>query len=215
MARRGHRRQGDGDKDPALTLSSLTLIPAKKPSSVARPVAVLLTIGALSLGVSACGSSSSAGSHKSTSSGVKKEAGLLDVQLTVYNMTGNSLKVELCGAKSCTIYPAMENGKSVTEVSGGGYHKPDGQLKYPGGSTVYFHSANPLVGEPFVNVSTNVVSNDPNLYLAEGESKTIIVGGDHFYVDREPDTDYKVMRLIACPTEAPSSGTIAYHAGCR
>ena len=70
----------------------------------ARPAALLLTIGALSVGLSACGSSSSTGTHRSTSPKVKKEAVVLgkDVQFTVTNepSTGGSLRVSVCDATS-------------------------------------------------------------------------------------------------------------------
>lgn len=176
---------------------------------------LLLTILALAVGVSACGSSSSTATKRSTSRVVKKEAGLLHVELTVFNMTEHPLDLVLCDESVCTTYKGMENDKSATERSGA-YFKPDGHINYPDGSVTYFAAQNPAFGEPFVNVSTDPVGNDgPNVHLFEGESRTIVVGGHHFYVDRQGDTNYKVMRLIACPVEAPKPETLEFRAGCR
>jgi hypothetical protein len=78
---------------------------------LSRFAAVIRTLGVLSVGASACGSSSSTGTHGSTSSVVKKEAGLLHVELVVYNMTGHSLDLQLCdGVKPtpCKTYVGME-----------------------------------------------------------------------------------------------------------
>lgn len=78
---------------------------------MSRFAAVIRTLGVLSVGASACGSSSSTGTHGSTSSVVKKEAGLLHVELVVYNMTGHSLDLQLLRrGKANTLQNLCGNG---------------------------------------------------------------------------------------------------------
>jgi hypothetical protein len=149
-------------------------------------------------GLSACGSSSSTDSTRSTSSVVKKEARLLHVELTVINKTGHPLPVKLCDESSRPFDGEMQIDQSASAWSGG-YFRPDGPINYADGSVVYSATQNPIVGESFVRVSSDHLGNNgpENAYLVEGESRTVTVFGHVFDVERRGDTDDEVMRLIA------------------
>jgi hypothetical protein len=168
----------------------------------ARSAAVLLALGALAVGLSACGSSSSTSATRSTSSVAKKEAGYKDVQLTVVNKSLYRLSVKMCGADCETVDLGAGESKTVSS------DRVDGQINVEklnaAGSCcdvtndVYFSSDNPDVGEPSITVGKwDDYPNLPQWHLAEGDTRDTTVGGNVFFMARGDDTDVKVMTLTA------------------
>ncbi len=173
----------------------------------ARPAAVLLMLMVLSVGLSACGSSSSSsGAKGSTSSVVKKEAGVFgkDVQLTVTNKSPYMLNIKICGA-TCEDSVDLGTGESKTATG----DRVDGDIRFlkvnPGSGVccdvtneVYFTSENPNVGEPYISVGAFAdLLKLPKWHLAEGDTRDTTFGGNVFFMARGDDTDYKVMTLTA------------------
>jgi hypothetical protein len=129
----------------------------------ARPVALLLVVGALAVGLAACGSSSSTGAHGSTS-GVKKEASAFasrDVQLTVVNKTESkgSLIVSVCDPAAIggyTLGPCPEFNGYVLAYGKSAYRTHEdavtGTVKDGAGNGFIFRAENPSVGAPFIEL---------------------------------------------------------------
>jgi hypothetical protein len=168
--------------------------------SVARQVAWLLTIGVLSIGLSACGSSSSSGTHGSTSSAVKKKAGAFskDVQVTVHNepSTGGSLFMSVCQAGSDIATPTC--GSTVV-ADGAEVHLTHeavaGLVKDGAGNGFYYYAFNPSVGEPYFKLWKigDLESSAEKIALSEGQTVTKYLGGRKIDLLRDTDTDVKVM----------------------
>ena len=174
------------------------------PVAAIRSVAAGLAIVTCSIALAACGSdstdSTSAGSAATDTTAAEvtnKEAGLLHVQLTMTNDTGAAREAELCDEDTCD-GGTWESGESHTKYSGG-YFLPAGKITYPDGAVIYFKAQNPVVGEPFVKVSTdNLGNNGPgNIFLSEGETRDVDAAGHTIHLERAGDTDYKVMSVTA------------------
>ncbi len=143
----------------------------------ARPVALLLTVGVSLVGLSACGSSSSTNSTRSSSSVVKKEAGLLHKDLTVINNSGHPLPVQLCDESSCPFDGEMQNDQSESAQSGG-FLKPQGHIQYPDGSRVFFYTDNPTIGLPFIDLETSPLPDERVEPRSTGDHhETLVEGG--------------------------------------
>jgi hypothetical protein len=157
-------------------------------SIVARPVALLLTVGVLSVGLAACGSSSSTSSSthaKRSSSSVvkKKEASLFtdDMYLTVLNNSSKTILVTLCGDQlNPTCHDKfIDSGDSDytrggSTVAGKLTIYAQQRVVYPDGSTnnpaisnqVDVYAKNPDVGKPWLSVLSRAddpipLSSDP------------------------------------------------------
>ena len=182
----------------------------------ARPAALLLTIGALSVGLSACGSSSSTGTHRSASPKVKKEAVVLgkDVQFTVTNepSTGGSLRVSVCDATSegssadvavrvaitWDACPEFHNyvlgeGKSAYRT----HEAVAGDVRDGADNGFEFYAANPNVGRPYIilhKLETPTYTNDA-VSLSEGLTVIKDLAGRRIELWRGEDTDVKVMGI--------------------
>jgi hypothetical protein len=92
----------------------------------ARPVAVLLTVGVLSVGLAACGSSSSTHAKRSSSSVVKKEAADLIYYGLRFAATstwgGTSIKATMCTGNACQ--PATDIAVALPDLPNGVKHYP-------------------------------------------------------------------------------------------
>ncbi len=166
---------------------------------------VLVAIGALVVGLSACGSGSSTSATGSTSSVVKQEAGYKNVQLDVANKNPETLYVFMCadtnalGHGPCKSQGYLAKGESThltSEVVGGYIHFR--------GNTVEYRAKNPDVGDPSIRLwptgSTDKATNQnqqnaDQFNLSEGQTVETNVGGHLFDMARSNDTDYKVMSL--------------------
>jgi hypothetical protein len=172
-------------------------------------LAVLLMLGALSVGLSACGSESSSSSG-STAPRVKKEAGVTrDTELTVANESPYTMNVKLCDLSDdpCETVD-LDKGDSATRTG----DRPDGDIRFlkagPAGSPdvtnlVYFQADNPTIGQPWISVDNSAGLDYSNLTkwkLGEGNTydTNTSVAGNGFEVKRSDDTDSAVvMRLTA------------------
>lgn len=187
----------------------------------------LLTFGVLAALLSACGSSSSTGSGDSTAAVIKKEAGLTskDVKLTVINEYPETERFLVCFSTpaNCenlyhgphdTFAPdqpvaELRQGQSISHQSA----RPQGELyvQEGGASTDTFHVSfeafNPSVGEPWISVGgsgRNFEADQAGLIrLSEGEAQERQIGSEPdsptVEVERQADTDYKVMTLTVHP----------------
>jgi hypothetical protein len=173
----------------------------------ARPAAVLLTLGALVVGLAACGSNASTSATGSTSSVAKKEAGYKDVQLTVVNKNPKTVFVTACeddpdfyGHGTCRASGDLATGESLdlTKAAVGG------SILFRGDNTVEYAAKNPDVGKPSIRLwltassetDTNQNQHDADrFYLSEGQTVETNVGGHLFDMARGDDTDFKVMTL--------------------
>ncbi len=173
----------------------------------ARSGALLLALGALAVGVAACGSNSSTTATRSTAPVAKKEAGYKDVYLTVINKNPKTLFVTACeddpdfyGHGTCRASGDLATGDSIdlTKTAVGG------SIVFRGDNTVEYAAKNPDVGRPSIRLwltgssdtDTNQNQHDaPRFYLDEGQTVETSVGGHLFDMARSNDTDYKVMSL--------------------
>jgi hypothetical protein len=167
---------------------------------------VLLVIGALVVGLSACGSNSSTVAKVPTSSVAKKEAGYKNVQLEVVNKNPKTLFVTLCadtnalGHGTCQSQGELAMGDSnhlTSEAVGGSiWVRNDNIIEY--------RAKNPDVGEPSIrlwlrgrsdNDTNQNQQNAEQFNLSEGQTVETNVGGHLFDMARGDDTDLKVMTL--------------------
>jgi hypothetical protein len=173
----------------------------------ARQAAVLLIIGALSVGLSACGSDSSSDSSNasgSTSAVVEKEAATSQVQLTVVNHASEPVNDAFCRDQAfysvldppsqCNLnglYPDQTDSFTANPVYG------DIQWAQSGTGRVYFEAHNPSIGEPSITLISASPPNDPieKFTLGQGETKDKTVGSHDYSMHRADDTDVKVMTL--------------------
>jgi hypothetical protein len=180
----------------------------------ARPAAVLLAIGALSVGLAACGSSSSSGSSSangSASAVVEKQAGYSDVELNLVNKSPERLYVFLCqdtnglGQGDCGNGTYLDTGESTHLTSaavGGIIHYPNGK------NSMEFRAKNPDIGAPSFEIwgyegkssSTNHATDENQqaaeyYKLDEGQTVEKDFGSHLFDMWRSNDTDVKRMQL--------------------
>jgi hypothetical protein len=159
-----------------------------------RPVAVLLTVGMMSVGVSACGSSS----KSSTTVGKKHAAQIFtkDISLRIVNRgLDSTIHVYFCGD-----FDNPCNGKSVYHIC----HledrqichrvfqiSPSGRILLANGQFLTFGARNPLTGRPQMALfdPTDIVP------LVEGEIQTRHRNGYKIVLSREADTSVKNMTL--------------------
>ena len=158
-------------------------------NGTARKLSILLAIGALSLGVAACGSSSSSNASNSTSS-VKKEAGdfTIPVQLKVTNNLADTMKAYFNTTDTSgpfTVY--LHKDESRTETGKNGV---SGEITV-GAANAEFSAFNPDFGKPYIRLGGTTYS------LAEGDTLHPSVNGVTFTLHRDDDTDVKVMQLTA------------------
>jgi hypothetical protein len=168
--------------------------------------AVLLVIGALAVGLSACGSASSTSATRSTSSVANKEAGYKDVQLDVVNKNPKILFVTLCadtnalGHGPCKSQGDLNTGESnqLTSTAVGG------SIWFRNGNIIEYRAKNPDIGEPSIRlwvrgdsdkVTYQNQQDADQFNLSEGQTVETNVGGHLFDMARSNDTDYKVMSL--------------------
>ncbi len=172
----------------------------------ARLAAVLLALGALAVGLAACGSNASTSATGSTSSVAKKEAGYKDVQLDVVNKNPKTVFVTLCadtnalGHGPCKSQGDLALGESnhlTSEVVGG-------SIWFRNSNVIEYRAKNPDIGEPSIRLwprgSTDKATdlnqqNADQFNLSERQTVETNVGGHLFDMARADDTDVKVMTL--------------------
>ncbi len=168
----------------------------------ARPAALLLTVGTLSAGLSACGSSSSTQTGTPSASVASKAAGAFskEVQVTVLNdpSTGGSLFMSVCAAGSTVAAPTcgspvVADGDSIYLTS----EAVNGLVKDGTSTGFYYYAQNPAVGEPSFSLWK---IGDPQggaeqIKLSENETVTKFIAGRKIELARGPDTSVKVMTL--------------------
>ena len=154
----------------------------------ARTPFVLLALAAISIGVAACGSSSSSNAGNTTS--VKKEAGTytIPVQLKVANNRSDTMKAYFDTTDTSGPFSVyLQKGESRTETGKNGV---SGTVSF-GGVSVDFSAFNPDFGRPYIRL------NGTNYSLSEGDTLQPSINGVTFTLHRDDDTSVKVMQLTA------------------
>jgi hypothetical protein len=175
-----------------------------------RRAAVLLTLGAVVVGLSACGSSSDSSAKGSTSTvvkkeAVKKEAGYKDVQLEVTNKNAMTLFVTACADTNGLGHgPCHATGNLATNESTHLTSAAVGGSIWFRDNIIEYRAKNPDIGEPSITLwlrggtDNDTFKNQqdaPQFNLSEGQTVEKDVGGHLFDMARGGDTDVKVMSL--------------------
>jgi hypothetical protein len=155
----------------------------------ARKPFMLLALAAISIGVAACGSTSSTDASKSTST-VKKEAGdfTIPVQLKVTNNRADTMKAYFDTTDTSgpfTVY--LHKDESRTETGKNGL---SGEITV-GAAKADFSAFNPDFGRPYIRLGGT------NYSLSEGDTLHPEINGVTFTLHRDDDTSVKVMQLTA------------------
>jgi hypothetical protein len=169
-----------------------------------RTAAALLTIGVLSVALSACGSGSSSNANGSPSSVVQKEAATSQVQLTVVNHAEEAVNNAFCRDQ---VFYSVLNKPELCSLSGVGPDETDSRTGNPvygdiqwlasGTGRVYFEAHNPSVGQPSITLISATPPNDPieKFTLGVGDTKETTVGSHDYSMHRGDDTDFIVMSI--------------------
>ena len=175
----------------------------------ARPAAVLLAIGVLSVGLAACGSGSSSDSSSANGSAspvVEKQAATSQVQLTVVNHSSEPVNDAFCRdqvfynagvpdtPEVCNLnglYPGDTDSHTANPVYG------DINWAQTGTGRVYFEAHNPGIGQPSITLISATSPHDPieKFTLGAGDTQNKTVGSHEYSMSRADDTDVKVMTL--------------------
>ncbi len=175
-----------------------------------RRCVLVLGVGASRAGLTACGSESKGATPGSTSTVAKQAGGLdKDVQLEVVNDTDQDVSFTLCRAStsptwarpledsdcptSDTLKPGGTSTLTSAAVSGtiaGGWR----------GNNATFLAYNPTVGEPYFLVgeadASSAIGEPQTFDMVEGEVDKVTIDKIQLQLERQGDTDVKVMRVI-------------------